>query len=169
MLSAVPNFFIDLSGHCDSSERKEHIIPEVIPEGVPEVQGHLHPSNLAPLMMANSGTLFPFLCRTSECWRSLPSTLRRWRSQQMWNILNFTDVKCFLVLLPHEHKCWLQMLTHSIRLVSYLLALRLVGCVLYTLSIAHVQIWKSWFFFQLYPSYIYLFLFCWIIFIKKWK
>ena len=30
MLSAVPNFFIDPSGHCDSLEIKEHIISEVI-------------------------------------------------------------------------------------------------------------------------------------------
>ena len=30
MLSAVPNFFVDPSDHCDSSEIKEHIIPEVI-------------------------------------------------------------------------------------------------------------------------------------------
>ena len=132
MLSAVPNFFIDPSGHCDSSEIIEHIIPEVILSMITSVT----PSSQLQLDSSDDSqfrNLVSFLLWDFTLLALLAFNLTVLEKSA---ILNFEYVKYLFAKVPHEHKCVsickrLHILYADTFHTTGFLAASTAGCVLY--------------------------------------
>ena len=98
-------------------------------------------------MTANSRTLFPFLCGTSESWHSLLN----FTVQKKSAISNFIDVRYLLVVLPHECVSICKRLHLDVRVIFHttgFLPVSTAGCALYTIYCTRTDMKKVEFFFN---------------------
>ena len=101
-------------------------------------------------MTANSRTLFPFLCRTSEWWHSLLN----FTVQKKSAISNFIDVRYLFVVLLHECVSICKRLHLDVWVIFHttdFLPVSTAGCALYTIYCTRTDMKKVEFFFNFTP------------------